>query len=69
MVNHPSAYIEDDLRLVKRSAFQARLRKCRTYQAFVEALSSTIGALGKLRGISAPSVLKQSLLDRMHQEN
>lgn len=32
-------------------------------------LSSTIGALGKLPGISAPSALKQSLIDRIRRES
>jgi len=35
----------------------------------VGTLSSTIGALGKLPGISAPSALKLSLIDRIRQEN
>jgi hypothetical protein len=35
----------------------------------VGTLSSTIGALGRLPGISAPSALKRSLLERMHREN
>jgi len=35
----------------------------------VGTLSSTIGALGKLPGISALSALKQSLIDRIRQEN
>jgi len=41
----------------------------RTYQAFVGTLSSTIGDLGKLPGISAPSALKQSLIAWIRREN
>lgn len=38
-----SDYNDDDLKVEKRSAFQAHLSKCGPYQAFVETLSSTIG--------------------------
>lgn len=69
VADHSSAYIENDLKDDKRSAFQSHLSKCGPCQAFVETLSSTIGALGRLPGISAPSALKQSLLDRFHREN
>ena len=69
MVNHSSAYIDNDLKSDLRSAFQAHLSKCGPCQAFVGTLSSTIGALGKLPGISAPSALKLSLIDRIRREN
>ncbi len=69
VVDHSSAYIENDLKGAKRSAFQAHLSKCGPCQAFVGTLSSTIGALGRLPGISAPSALKRSLMDRMRREN
>jgi len=69
MVNHSSAYIDNDLKSDLRSAFQAHLSKCGPCQAFVGTLSSTIGALGKLPGISAPSALKLSLIDRIRWEN
>ena len=69
VVDYSSAYIENDLKPDKRSAFQAHLSKCDPCQVFVGTLSSTIGALGRLPGISAPSALKQSLLERIHREN
>ena len=69
VADHSSAYIDNDLKPDLRSAFQAHLSKCGPCQAFVGTLSSTIGALGKLPGISAPSALKQSLIDRIRQEN
>lgn len=69
VVDHSSAYIENELKGEKRSAFQAHLSKCGPCQAFVGTLSSTISALGRLPGISAPSALKQSLMDRTHREN
>ena len=69
VVDYSSAYIENDLKPDKRSAFQAHLSKCGPCQAFVVTLSSTIGAVGRLPGISAPSALKQSLLERIHREN
>jgi len=69
VADHSSAYIDNDLKPDKRSAFQAHLSKCGPCQAFVGTFSSTIGALGRLPGISAPSALKRSLLERMHREN
>jgi len=69
VADHSSAYIENDLKDDLRSAFQAHLSKCEPCQAFVGTLSSTIGALGRLPGINAPSALKQSLLDRIHREH
>jgi len=69
VVDYSSTYIENDLKPDKRSAFQAHPSKCGPCQAFVGTLSSTIGALGRLPGISAPSALKQSLLERVHREN
>jgi len=69
VADHSSAYIENDLKDDIRSAFQAHMSKCEPCQAFVGTLSSTIGALGRLPGINAPSALKQSLLDRIHRGN
>ena len=69
MVNHSSAYTDNDLKPDLRPAFQAHLSKCEPCQAFVGILSSTIGDLGKLPGISAPSALKQSLIARIRREN
>ena len=69
VADHSTAYIENDLKPDKRSAFQAHLSKCGPCQAFVGTLSSTISALGRLPGINAPSALKQSLLERMRREN
>ena len=69
VVNHSSAYIDNDLKPDLRPAFQAHLSKCGPCQAFVGTLSSTIGALGKLSGISAPSALKLSLIARNRWEN
>lgn len=69
VVDHSSAYIDNELKADKRSAFQAHLSRCGPCQALVGTLASTIGALGRLPGISAPSALKQSLMDRMHHEN
>ena len=68
MVNHSSAYTDNDLKPGLRPAFQAHLSKCGPYQTCVGTLSSTIGALGKLPGISAPSTLKQSLIDRIRRK-
>ncbi len=69
VADHSSAYIDNDLKQDKRSALQAHLSKCGPCRAFVDTLSSTIGALGRLPGVNAPSALKQSLLDRMHRGN
>ncbi len=69
VADHSSAYLENDLKEDKRSAFMAHLSNCGPCQAFVSTLSSTIGALSRLPGVNAPSALKQSLLDRMRREN
>jgi predicted anti-sigma-YlaC factor YlaD len=69
VADNSSAYIENDLKDEKRSVFQAHLSKCGPCQAFVGTLSSTISALGRLPGISAPSNLKQSLMERMRRES
>ena len=69
VADHSSAYIDNELKADKRSSFQDHLSKCGPCQAFVDTLSSTIGALGRLPGVNAPSALKQSLLDRIHRGN
>ncbi len=69
VADHSSAYIDNELKEDKRSAFQAHLSKCGPCQAFVGTLTSTIGTLSRLPGINAPSALKQSLLDRIHRGN
>ena len=69
VADQSSAYIENDLKPDKRSLFREHLSKCGPCQAFMGTLSSTIGALGRLPGISAPPALKQSLLERIHREN
>ena len=69
VADHSSAYLDDDLKEDKRSAFQAHLSKCGPCQAFVSTLASTIGALSRLPGVNAPSTLKQSLLERMRRGN
>ena len=66
---HSSAYLDDDPKEDKGSAFQAHLSNCGPCQAFVSTLASTIGALSWLPGVNAPSAMKQSLLDRMHRGN
>ncbi len=69
VADHSSAYLDNDLKEDKRSAFMAHLGNCGPCQALVSTLSSTIGALSRLPGVNAPSALKQSLLDRMRREN
>ena len=69
VADNSSAYIDNELKEDKRSAFQAHLSKCGPCQAFVGTLTSTIGALGRLPGMNAPSTPKQSLLDRIHRQN
>ena len=56
MVNHSSAYTDNDLKPDLRPAFQAHLSKCEPCQAFVGTLSSTIGDLGKLPGIRPEAI-------------
>ena len=51
VADHSSAYLDNDLKEEKRSAFQAHLSKCGPCQAFVGTLSATIGALSRLPGV------------------
>ncbi len=60
-----SDYIEDDLPQVKHSAIRTHLSNCGPGRAFVETLASTIGILSRLPRVSAPSSLKQSVMDRI----
>ena len=69
VADNSSAYIDDQLKANKRSAFQTHLSKCGPCQAFVGTLASTISALGRLPGVRTPSALKRSLLDRAHRGN
>ena len=47
VADHYSAYLDDDLKEEKRSAFQAHLSNFGPCQAFVETLSATIGVLSR----------------------
>lgn len=68
VVDHSSAYIDNDLKDDKRSALQTHISNCGPCKAFVDTLSSTIGALGRLPGVNTPSALKQSIMDRVHRD-
>ena len=68
VVDHSSAYIDNDLKAEKRRALQAHISECPPCQAFVGTLSSAIGALGRQPGVNSPSALKQSIMDRVRRE-
>ena len=60
-----SDYLEDDLPEVKQSAIRTHLGNCGPCRAFVETLATTIGILSRLPRVSAPSSLKESVMNRI----
>ena len=60
-----SDYLDDDLPEVKHSAIRTHLSNCGPCRAFVETLASTIGILSRLPRVSAPSSLKESVMNRI----
>ncbi len=60
-----SDYLEDDLATRRRVAVQSHLDKCGPCRAFVEALSTTIGLLGRLPRASVPASFRQTVLNRI----
>ncbi len=60
-----SDYLEDDLAPRRRVAVQSHLDKCGPCRAFVEALSTTIGLLGRLPRASVPASFRQTVLNRI----
>ena len=60
-----SDYLDDDLAPRRRSAIQRHLDKCGPCRAFVEALSTTIGLLGRLPQVSAPASFRQTVMERI----
>jgi len=63
-----SDFLEEDLALPKRSAFQAHLDNCGPCRAFVDTLASTIGLLSRFPKVSAPSTLHDSVMEKIKQE-
>ena len=60
-----SDYLEDDLAPRRRVAVQSHLDKCGPCRAFVEALSTTIGLLGRLPRASVSASFRQTVLNRI----
>ena len=60
-----SDYLEDALAPRKLAAVQFHLDKCGPCRAFVEALSTTIGLLGRLPRVSAPASFRQTVMNRI----
>ncbi len=60
-----SDYLEDDLAPRRRAAVQSHLDKCGPCRAFVVALSTTIGLLGRLPRASVPASFRQTVLNRI----
>ncbi len=60
-----SDYLEDDLAPRRRVAVQSHLDKCGPCRAFVEALSTTVGLLGRLPRVSVPASFRQTVLNRI----
>ena len=64
-----SDYLEDDLASSRRAAVQTHLDKCGPCRAFVEALSTTIGLLGRLPQVSVPGSFRQSVMNRIKTDD
>ena len=60
-----SDYLENDLGPRRRAAVQSHLDKCGPSRAFVEALSATIGLLGRLPRVSVPASFRQTIMNRI----
>ena len=60
-----SDYLEDDLAPRRRATIQSHLDKCGPCRAFVEALSATIGLLGRLPRVSVPASFRQTIMNRI----
>ena len=60
-----SDYLEDGLAPRRRVAVQTHLDKCPPCRAFVEALSTTIGLLGRLPRVSAPASFRRTVMNRI----
>ncbi len=60
-----SDYLEDALASRKQAAVRFHLDKCGPCRAFVEALSTTIGLLGRLPRVSAPTSFRQAVMNRI----
>ena len=64
-----SDYLEDDLAPSRRTAVQSHLDKCGPCRAFVEALSTTIGLLGRLPRASVPASFRQTVMNRIKTDD
>ena len=60
-----SDYLDDDLAPRRRVAVQLHLDKCGPCRAFVEALATTIGLLGRLPPVPVPASFHQTVMNRV----
>jgi len=60
-----SDYLDDDLAPRKRSRVQFHLDQCGPCRAFVAALSTTIGLLGRLPRVPVPASFQQTVMNRI----
>ncbi len=64
-----SDYLEDDLAPRRRAAVQSHLDRCGPCRAFVEALSTTVGLLGRLPRVSVPASFRQTVMSRIKTDD
>ena len=64
-----SEYLEGDLPPSRLQRFRAHLSMCGPCQAFVDGLASVVGMLTKLPKIESPPGLKQSIMERIAEED
>ena len=63
-----SDYLEEDLSATKLSAIRAHLSNCGPCRTFVDTLAATIGVLSRFPKASAPSSLKDNVMERIKRD-
>ena len=63
-----SSYLEEDLPVSRLQKIRAHLSGCAPCRQFVDTLASMISMLARLPKSEAPAELKQSILERVKEE-
>ena len=64
-----SDYLDRDLPPTKLERIRSHLSGCPPCQSFVDSLASVVGMLTKMPDAKAPSSLKQSIMDKVKENN
>ena len=63
-----SSYLEGDLPPTRLQKFRAHLSGCPPCQSFMDGLASMVNMLSELTKVRPPSTLKQSIMERIKEE-